>query len=85
MAPSKVPNLRRENIGFVVFQVRDDVLDDAQRHIPKVPKALELSIKVGVIDEIVCSIGLVTFRPWAGRVGFEDIGQPKDLAAILLE
>jgi hypothetical protein len=23
---------------------------------------------MGVIDQIVCSIGLLTFRPWAGRV-----------------
>src|SRR3712207_9142934 len=30
---------------FIVFRVRDDVLDDAQRHLPKVPKALGLDRK----------------------------------------
>jgi hypothetical protein len=57
----KSPPPRRENIRYIVLQVRDDTPEDLQRHLEQ---ALEIVVRQGgVVESIMSSIVSVIFKP----------------------
>ena len=57
----KSPPPRRENIRYIVLQVRDDTPEDLQRHLDQ---ALEIVVNQGgVVESIMSSIVSVIFKP----------------------